>query len=215
MSTAASPSADFPSGDTAPKAPYPPASMVTPIPRLPKENDNAKNFGRGAIVTAVAGVIFQAVKELGGIPATAAWLKGLSFNTFLYLTLILAIVALYLLGKQFLSVMQDRIQDHDQQIVAGVNRIGLEQAIQRGKLDDHGERIGVIDDKVDALRETVDLIAANIPEPAQSVGRVRDPEDTAPPARPRRRRDTAGHEILTPNPDETETGRHRRLGKRS
>jgi len=191
----------LPAERTEPK--YRPSSSVTPIPRLPKESDSARAFGQGAVATAILGVIFSAIKEMGGIPVTLAWLGKLTLSTWIVLAIILAIVSAFLYGRQVLSLMQDRMSQHDQQIAAGVNRIGMEQAMHRDKLDEHGERIEVIDDKIDALQETVDKIAAHTPGVAASPS-----ADT-----PIQRR-SGSHETISADPDETVTAKRKRLAQR-
>jgi len=193
----------LPAERTEPK--YRPSSSVTPIPRLPKESDSARAFGQGAVATAILGVIFSAIKEMGGIPVTLAWLGKLTLSTWIVLAIILAIVSAFLYGRQVLSLMQDRMSQHDQQIAAGVNRIGMEQAMHRDKLDDHGERIEVIDDKIDALQEQVAEIHKVVLPP------VSPSADT-----PLQRR-SGSHETISADedtPPETTTAKRRRLAPR-
>lgn len=189
----------LPTENTAPKYPMP--SMVTPIPRLPKESDSAKAFGQGAVVTAILGVIFSAIKEMGGIPVALSWLKGLTLSQFIMLAIILAIVSAFLYGRQILGAMQDRMSDHDQHIVAGVNRLAMQQAMQ-------GESIEQIAADVGELREAVADLADSIkPEPAS--------QRTQP--NPRR---SGAHGIVSESmetddtPPETPTGRQRRIAPR-
>lgn len=194
----------LPAERTEPK--YRPSSTVTPIPRLPKESDSARAFGQGAVITAILGVLFSAVKEMGGIPVTLAWLGKLTLSTWIVLAIILAIVSAFLYGRQVLSLMQDRMSQHDQQIAAGVNRIGMEQAMHRDKLDDHGERIEVIDDKIDALQEQVAEIHKVVLPP------VSPSADT--PLQPRR---SGSHEMISADEDtpaESVTAKRRRLAPR-
>ena len=182
----------FPAETTAPK--YQP-SATTPIPRLPKEGDGARAFGQGAVVTAILGVIFSAVKEMGGIPVTLAWLGKLSLSTWIVLSIILAIVSAFLYGRQVLGVMEGRMVQHDQQIVAGVNRIGLQQAM-------HGEAIAEMAADMGELKETVAEIAERLPPVPPSPS-----ADT-----PIQRRSGAHEQVAVPE-SETPTGRYRRTGK--
>lgn len=189
----------LPTETTAPKYPMP--SMVTPIPRLPKESDSAKAFGQGAVATAILGVIFSAIKEMGGIPVALSWLKGLTLATWIVLAIVLAIVSIFLYGRQVLGLMQARMVEHDQHIVAGVNRLAMQQAMQ-------GESIEQIVADVGELREAVADLADSIkPEPAS--------QRTQP--NPRR---SGAHGIVSDaieaddTPQESPTGRQRRLAPR-
>jgi len=195
QSQSAPPVVPFPAETTEPK--YPNPSMVTPIPRLPKESDNAKAFGQGAVITAILGVVFSAIKEMGGIPVALSWLKGLTLATWIVLAIILAIVSAFLYGRQILGTMQSRMVEHDQQIVSGVNRIALKQAMD-------GERIEQIAADVGSLQDAVDDLASRLPVPP-----VTEPASSR--TQPEGRRSGAYEAI---DPDETPTAKRKRPAPR-
>ena len=185
--------ADFPASDTAPKYPMP--SMITPLPRLPKEAktlDKAKGFGWAGFATAIAGVLFGAMKELGGLPVAAAWLKNLSPLSILALSVVFTVAAGIFFGMQILSAIdmervagQTRSESRDERMVSILTEVASTLEVNRVSLR------GLVGDVAD-LKEG---LAALRPARRSDVGRSAVPEHIA--------EDTT--------PAETATGRHRRI----
>lgn len=178
--------ADFPASDTEPKVVFQPSSSITPLPRLPHlPIDKAKGFGWAGFATAIVSILFWVVKELGGLGAAASWLRALSPLMGLALALVFIVAAGVFFGMQILAEMR-------------ADREGMWQIV-----DGRDKR------QTDILNEQSSILAELRTLVAELAHRLMGLERSV-----RKQVLTGPHETLTPDPDETITGRHRRLNQR-
>lgn len=210
MSQSVPPPVPFPAEKTGPK--YQNPSMITPMPHIPPSGEmkQAKGLGAASFVTAILGVIFWAVKEMGGLPSAAQWVRGLSPLVIFCLSLVLIVAAAVVFGVQILRRMdEDRIQSRqitefrDQRQTDIMNELARTQARQEGQIQQIATDVGVI---MEAVAVLTDAATSSPPSPSPSSR-----------TQPDARRPSAQHEQVSAEedtPTETMTAKRRRLAPR-
>lgn len=199
---------DLPSVPTNPKITSSSMTPVSPLAGPTPEDSRVRGFSWAGFGTAILGVIYWAVKELGGLAA----LRDLPPIVIFCLALVFVAAAMAIYGKGLLEEMRA-------ERLAMWSLMSGRDEKQTGALNEHNvllERQGLLLDRLTTAqtqtRDEMRLFRKDLPRILAGEIDHEEEDKTPPDARPPRR--SGSMETISADPDETVTAKRKRLAQR-